>query len=81
MNPFHVSGAARPPGGQWINQRSSWSTPSASRLAAIVSRSRPALPEGSLVVTKTSSRGTPLSRSARPTSRSLPYMVAVSMWR
>ena len=44
-------------------------------------RTRPARSGGSLVVTKTSSRGTPLSRSARPTSPSLPYMVAVSMWR
>jgi hypothetical protein len=47
----------------------------------MVARSRPALPEGILVVTNTSSRGTPLSRTARPTSASLRYMVAVSMCR
>src|SRR4029453_13125658 len=33
------------------------------------------------VVMNTCSRGTPLSRTARPTSRSLRYMAAVSRWR
>ena len=35
----------------------------------------------SFVVTKTSFRGTPLSRTATPTSVSFPYSVAVSMSR
>ena len=34
-----------------------------------------------LVVIQTASRGTPLAASAAPTSRSLPYIRAVSMWR
>ena len=41
----------------------------------------PRSPCGSFVVRKISSRGTPLSATARPTSRSLPYIVAVSMCR
>ena len=47
----------------------------------MVSRSRPTRSGGSLVVMKTSSRRSPLSLTARPTSFSLPYMVAVSMCR
>ena len=51
--------------------------PSARRLPSRVRRSRPAAPGGSLVVRNTCSRGTPLSRTARPTSRSLRYMLGV----
>jgi hypothetical protein len=56
-------------------------TSRARRLACSVSRTRPERSGGNLVVRKTSSRGTALSRRARPTSPSLLYMVAVSMWR
>ena len=48
----------------------------ARRLLVIVCRSRPALSGGSFVVTNTAWRGRPLSRTARPTSASLPYIVA-----
>jgi hypothetical protein len=46
-----------------------------------VPRASPTRLGGSFVVTNTSSRARPLSRRARPTSASLPYMVAVSMCR
>src|SRR2546423_2664105 len=64
-----------------MSQRSTCSRPSAARLSSSVSRSRPARSGQSFVVTNTSPRGTPPAASTRPTSRSLPYMYAVSTWR
>ena len=55
--------------------------PSARSEARSTARSCPASLARSFVTRKTSSRGSPLSRSARPTSASLAYMVAVSTWR
>ena len=69
--------------GQWISSRSTESRPSRFRLASAERcRSPSAMSSGhTFVVTKISSRGTPPARMPSPTSSSLPYIAAVSMWR
>ena len=69
--------------GQWISSRSTLGTLSflmLSRAERSKSRARRSLDQ-TLVVMKTSSRGTPEARSPSPTASSLPYIAAVSMCR
>ena len=69
--------------GQWISSRSTYSRPSSDSEASSWRRTpRPLSADGSsFVVRKISSRDTPPAAIARPTSVSLPYIRAVSMWR
>jgi hypothetical protein len=69
--------------GQCSSSRSIWSTArDASERSADRRRSSGAAsPSQTFVVSQMSSRGTGESAIPRPTSASLPYMKAVSMWR